>query len=257
MTFPVYLDVFGTRLHPHLVFESLGYAIGGRLYFRLRKEYSEAPLPLPAETTLWLLVGCIFGAWAGSKLLAWVESPHYYWSQRTMPQVWLGGKTIAGGLLGGWCGVEIAKRKLHIMHSTGDAFVLPLIVGIAIGRLGCFFTGLGDRTYGIPTTLPWGVDFGDGVLRHPTQLYESLFVLLLGAVFLCGRRWMTSMPSGGWFRLFLAAYFAFRVAVEFLKPRELLVGPFSAIQGASLAGVGLSLISFFNLCPTVRTSTRN
>jgi prolipoprotein diacylglyceryltransferase len=50
---------------------------------------------------------------------------------------------------------------------------LPLAIGIAVGRLGCFFAGLDDFTYGTPTTLPWGHDFGDGIARHPVQLYES------------------------------------------------------------------------------------
>ena len=64
-----------------------------------------------------------------------------------------------------WGGVELAKRACGVTRSTGDQFVWPLAVGTAIGRLGCFFTGLDDHTYGTATRLPWGVDFGDGILR--------------------------------------------------------------------------------------------
>ena len=60
-----------------------------------------------------------------------------------------------------------------ITHSTGAYFAPSLAIGIAIGRIGCFLSGLEDYTYGTPTTLPWGYDFGDGVLRHPVQLYEA------------------------------------------------------------------------------------
>ena len=74
---------------------------------------------------------------------------------------------IVGGLLGGWAGVEIAKRVLRIRYSTGDLFVFPLVVGMSIGRVGCFLTGLDDHTCGTWTGLPWAVDFGDGP-RHPT-----------------------------------------------------------------------------------------
>lgn len=255
MTFPVYLDLFGWRLHPHLAFEGLGYALGARLYFAQRRAQFPSRSSASLETTLWLLVGCIFGAWAGSKLLAWAESPRFYWSQLSHPLAWLGGKTIAGGLLGGWAGIEIAKRRLGITRSTGDAFVLPLTAGIAVGRLGCFFTGLDDHTCGIPTSLPWSVDFGDGLPRHPTQLYESLFVLALGVTVLLARRARPTWPAGRAFRLFLLGYFAFRAAIEFLKPRELLLGPLSAIQCASLAAIALCLVSLRRPCPTVPIST--
>lgn len=245
MTFPVYLDLFGLRLHPHLAFEALGYALGARLYFRNRR-LSPPSAALPIESTLWLLVGCVFGAWAGSKLLAWVESPHYYWPQRGDPAVWLGGKTIVGGLLGGWAGIEIAKKRLGLTSSTGDLFVWPLAAGTAIGRLGCFFTGLSDHTYGIATRLPWGVDFGDGLARHPTQLYESAFALLLAATLQLAARGR-SLPSGARFRLYYAGYFAFRFLVEFLKPRETPLAGLSAIQFACLAGILLAVASLRRL----------
>ena len=239
MTFPVYLTLFGPPLHPHLVLESLGYFIGARIYFIQRRRSGESALPL--ETNLWLLVGCIFGAWTGSKLLAWVESPHLYLElARTNPAALLGGKTIVGGLLGGWAGIELAKKRLGISHSTGDLFVWPLAIGTAIGRIGCFLTGLSDHTYGTATTLPWGVDFGDGVMRHPTQLYESLFVLLLAT----GLHFATrgrDLVAGCRFRLYFAGYFLFRFAIEFIKPRETPILGLSAIQLASLAGATLSL----------------
>lgn len=245
MTFPVYLEPFGLRLHPHLVFEGLGYFVGARVYF-LRRHRDPAPAPT-VEQNLWLLVGCVFGAWAGSKLLAWLESPaHYLALLRTDASALLGGKTIVGGLLGGWAGIELVKQRLGLTRSTGDAFVWPLVIGTALGRIGCFLTGLDDRTYGIATTLPWGVDFGDGVSRHPTQLYESLFVILLGlAIHVSTRR--RSLPSGARFRLYFAGYFAFRFAVEFLKPRETPLLFLSAIQLASLAGLALSRISLRHL----------
>jgi prolipoprotein diacylglyceryltransferase len=240
VTFPAYVHLLGLRLHPHLFFEALGYFAGARIYFALRRRDRTTLLPL--ETNLWILVGCIFGAWAGSKLLAWAEMPEHYWNvARESPLALLGGKTIVGGLLGGWGGVELAKRRLGVKRSTGDAFVWPLAVGTAIGRLGCFFTGLADHTYGTPTALPWGVDFGDGVLRHPTQLYESGFVLLLAL----GLTWATRRGirgEGMRFRLYFAGYFAFRFCIEFLKPRETPVLGLSAIQLASLAGVIISLV---------------
>ncbi len=241
MTFPFYLNLFGQQLHPHLVLESLGYFVGARAYFSLRRRAAETALPL--ETNLWLLVGAAFGAWAGSKLLAWAEAPqHYLALAATDPAALLGGKTIVGGLLGGWAGVELAKKVCRITRSTGDAFVWPLALGTAIGRIGCFLTGLSDRTYGVATSLPWGVDFGDGVRRHPTQLYESLFVLILAATLTVATR-RRALRTGARFRVYFAGYFILRFAVEFLKPRETPFLALSAIQFASLLGTALSLLS--------------
>jgi phosphatidylglycerol---prolipoprotein diacylglyceryl transferase len=78
--------------------------------------------------------------------------------------------------------VEIVKRSIGLRTSTGDLYAIPLAIGIAIGRIGCFLTGLSDNTYGKPTSLPWAINFGDGIPRHPTQLYEIVFLLILTPV---------------------------------------------------------------------------
>ena len=82
-------------------------------------------------------------------------------------------------------------------------------------------TGPQDHTGGTATTLPWGVNFGDGIPRHPTQLYEVLFALTLG-VFLW-RRAKQPHTEGDLFRLFMAGYFAFRLLCDFLKPDDVRV----------------------------------
>ena len=110
--------------------------------------------------------------------------------------------------------------------------MLPLAVAIAIGRIGCFVDGLTDRTFGLPTDLPWAVDFGDGIARHPTQLYEIAAVLILALVVL--RPVPAVLPSGARFRAFILGYLAWRLAVDFLKPREPLLWQLDAIQWACL-----------------------
>jgi hypothetical protein len=95
------------------------------------------------------------------------------------PAYLVGGKTIVGALVFGLTSVELTKRYIGLRDSTGDLYAIPLALGIAIGRIGCFLTGLSDNTYGTPTRLPWAINFGDGIPRHPTQLYEILFLLAL------------------------------------------------------------------------------
>ncbi|HXW26783.1 MAG TPA: prolipoprotein diacylglyceryl transferase family protein, partial [Xanthobacteraceae bacterium] len=92
--------------------------------------------------------------------------------------LWLSGRSgvarsIEGAIAGGIVAVELYKRLRGIRVRTGARFALPLAVGVAVGRIGCYLSGLDDFTYGTPTALPWGHDFGDGIPRHPVQLYES------------------------------------------------------------------------------------
>ena len=239
MTFPVYLHAFGHRLHPHTVMEVIAYSAGFQLYRVLRPRFPRAMAQF--EQSLWIFVGAVFGALIGSKLLAWAESLPEYWPHRFDPAAWMGGKTIVGGLLGGWAGVEIAKRRLGVRHSTGDAFVFPLILGQCIGRVGCFLTGLDDHTYGNFCRLPWAVNFGDGP-RHPTQLYEIAFLLVLGTTLaIAHRSFRALLPNGTLFRLYLLGYLLFRFSVEFIKPTWKPYLGLSAIQLASLAGAAYCL----------------
>ncbi|HSZ54477.1 MAG TPA: prolipoprotein diacylglyceryl transferase family protein [Tepidisphaeraceae bacterium] len=240
MTFPVYLSLFGHRLHPHLVMELIAYTGGFQLYRMTRSRWPRANAPF--EQALWLFVGAVFGALVGSKVLAWIESLPDYWPHRFDPQTWMGGKTIVGGLLGGWAGVEIAKKLVGVNHSTGDAFVFPLIFGMSVGRIGCFLTGLDDHTYGVATTLPWGVDFGDGVFRHPTQLYDIVFLTVLALALYIYARTPRVQRSGVMFRLFLMSYLLYRVAIEMIKPVFAPYAGLSAIQLASLYGTFVCLI---------------
>ena len=64
-----------------------------------------------------------------------------------------------------------ANRTWIIIGATFGAFL--------IGRIGCFTAGLTEETYGIKTTFFTGIDFGDGIRRHPVTLYEIAFLALL------------------------------------------------------------------------------
>ena len=256
MTFPVYFPIFGQRVHPHLVMELIAYSAGFQLYLWQRRRAKAIGATPPGEAGLWIIVGCILGALVGSKGLAWVESINQYWPHRDDPRAWLGGKTIVGGLLGGWIGVEIAKKRLGIKRSTGDLFVFPLIVGMSIGRIGCFLTGLEDHTYGVATSLPWGVDFGDGIRRHPTQIYDIVVLVAMACVFLIRSRRShshhNSSGEGRMFRWFMLGYLSWRFLAEFIKPREIRVPilNLSAIQVASLAGAVVCIVLLAR--PTIR-----
>ncbi|HEY8747964.1 MAG TPA: hypothetical protein VIM11_08320, partial [Tepidisphaeraceae bacterium] len=65
MTFPVYVNVFGHRLHPHMVLEAIGYCAGFQLYRLTRSRFPGARTTM--EQTLVVLVGAVVGALFGSK----------------------------------------------------------------------------------------------------------------------------------------------------------------------------------------------
>lgn len=206
MSFPVF--VFG--LHPHRVFDVLSLFVGSQLFWWMQRR---APDRFTSDEKWTLAAGCLLGAALGAKLIVFLEEPRPL-GVLAEPAFWASGKSIVGALLGGLAGVEIAKGLAGITRRTGDAFVVPLCVGLAIGRVGCYLSGLDDDAYGIATTLPWGVDFGDGP-RHPTQLYEIAFAL--GFLTLVPMLRARLPRAGDLFRVWLVAYFAFRFLEEFVR----------------------------------------
>ena len=227
--FPFYLRFGPFSLHPHLPLEILAYIVGFLAYLRLRRSHGDSV----SDASRWTVItAAVAGAAIGSRVLYWFEDPALTFAHRHDPLYLLGGKTIVGALIGGLFAVEWAKRRTGETHSTGDLFAAPLALGIAIGRIGCFLTGLSDHTYGIATSLPWGVDFGDGIRRHPTQLYESVFALAL--FFFLLRMLKRAHREGDVFKVFMVAYLGWRFAIDFLKP-EVRIAGLGGIQWACAA----------------------
>ena len=217
----------------HTVLESAAYFLGFRYFLRERRRLA-LPALADTERSLGIGVAAILGAALGAKLGFWIEDPHAAFADFPDWRHLLQGKTIVGALLGGLVAVEWSKRWLGVRASSGDAFAFPLMLGIAIGRVGCFLAGLADHTYGNPTALPWGVDFGDGVPRHPTQLYEIAFLGLWAGV--VARRPAALRGEGEAFKLFLVGYLAFRLLVDAIKP--LPYAYFGALSGIQLLCLG-------------------
>jgi prolipoprotein diacylglyceryltransferase len=191
----------------HFVFDILA-SLAAAFVFRYGQRTAKMERPLHSDTGYWLamLNGVILGAvFFGSLNLSWEGILRF-------------GHSIAGALAGGIVAVEIYKLARGERRSTGAVFVLPLMAGIAIGRVGCFFAGLKDETYGLPASLPWGVDLGDGIARHPVQLYESLAMVLGGALIYRLRRHDETRFNREGFYVFILFYATQRFAWEFLKP---------------------------------------
>jgi phosphatidylglycerol:prolipoprotein diacylglycerol transferase len=210
-----------------------------------------------------VIAAAVAGAALGSKLLFWFEDPELTWHNLHNLAYLMGGKTIVGALVFGLISVELIKRYIGVRQSTGDLYAIPLALGIAIGRIGCFLTGLSDNTYGTSTTLPWAINFGDGIPRHPTQLYEVAFLLLLIPILYrilkrsTAATWvpldsspplqevgirpvsndqppMTPFVAGDAFKFFMVAYLSFRLVCDFIKPYPRILLGLEGIQWACL-----------------------
>ncbi len=182
--------------------------MGGRWVYRQRRPTVDR---LAARTSpgyfISLALGAVIGAWLLGSLN--LRAPSH---------------SIAGALAGGIVAVELWKWRRGISGSTGGPFVVPLCLGIIVGRWGCLMAGLADGTHGVPTGLPWGVDLGDGIARHPVQAYESLAMLAFLIAYLAGLRRQRAWAVRHGFHAMVAAYAAQRFAWEFLKPYPTLIG---------------------------------
>ncbi len=160
-----------------------------------------------------LVAGAALGGYVTGTTNLWLSGDHEI------------GRSIVGALAGAIAAIELYKSVRGISGSTGIIFVPGFATSVVIGRWGCFFSGMHDHTHGSPTTRPWGHDFGDGLLRHPVQLYESAAMLafLAYALVMLARRDAFFMRNG--FYLMVAWYAAQRFVWEFFKPYATVVGP--------------------------------
>ena len=206
----------------------MGAAIGTGFLLSRKTQRS---LALPAADKAAIGVGAFCGAMIGAKL-PFVLSD---WTGMISGAAWFSdGKTIVCGLVGGYFGVEIAKWALDIRVKTGDSVAVPVAAAVAIGRVACFSAGC---CYGTPTSLPWSVDFGDGIGRHPTQLYETMFHLSAAVA-------LAVLQQRGAFRgqlikLYIISYLTYRFLTEWIRPEPEMWFGFTGYQWAALVLIPL------------------
>jgi len=184
------------------------------------------------ENSFYLIIAALVGGAIGAKL----PILFLYWEEIVLSfpdlSILVSGRTIVGGLIGGTLAVIYIKNKLGIKERRGNLFAPAIALGVAIGRIGCFLRGC---CFGKPTSLPWGVDFGDGILRHPTQLYESIF--MLGMFFYLRYLGKKNPVPGKLFDIFMISYFAFRFFIEFIRVEKVIFLGLTFFQFVSIAAV--------------------
>lgn len=217
--------IAGVKINVHLILEYIAFFTAYRYYLNLKKSYSDS---ITYSNRIAIILGATIGALVGSRVMGFLENPIMDTSLNGLLLL-INLKTIMGGLFGGLLGVELTKRIINEKHSSGDLFALPIIVGIFIGRIGCFLTGTNEFTYGTATTFFAGMDLGDGLKRHPLALYELAFLVILFIV-LRSLYKQNKLESGLLFKIFMLCYFGFRFFIEFIKPNVFFVLGLSSIQ---------------------------
>ncbi|MGV0919635.1 prolipoprotein diacylglyceryl transferase [Empedobacter falsenii] len=224
--FPVSIEIFGHSVLIHPILESVGIFIAMRYYAFLRKRNKSS---LTTIQSFSIIIGALIGALLGSKIIGTLENPQALLDAKNQFLYFWTSNTIVGGLTFGLIGVEITKKIIGRKESTGDLIVFPLILAMIIGRIGCFLTGIYEQTYGIETTSIFGMNLGDGLMRHPVSLYEIVYLLLLWIVLkIIQKKYI--YPSGYLFQVFMLAYFLFRFCLDFIKPIHPLFLGLSSIQ---------------------------
>jgi prolipoprotein diacylglyceryltransferase len=233
MKYPVEIGLGNIRISAHFILETLAFVIGFRYFLYLKRKQSD---PIPESNRIWIIIGAAFGAFLFSRVLGSLENPGA-WVQAENPWLYFyANKTIVGGLLGGLLFVEITKSFLKEKSSSGDLFTYPLILAMIIGRVGCFSAGIYEPTFGIASSLPWAMNLGDGIVRHPVALYEIIFLIMLWFTLYSLEKY-TRLDMGVRFKLFMIAYLIFRFLLEFIKPVHPLMWSLTTIQLACAAGL--------------------
>jgi phosphatidylglycerol---prolipoprotein diacylglyceryl transferase len=186
----------------------------------------------------------------GSRLYSVFETPSEFFANpwpilfSRMGFTWMGG--VIGGFIALWLLARHYRMPLLLMMDVASP---AAAIGYGVGRIGCLISGDGD--YGIPTTLPWGMSFPNGIVPttervHPTPIYEFLLALIIFYIIwrLGARDMGEDRAVGKVFAVYLLLSGVVRFFIEFIRlnPRVLF-----GMTNAQLASIVCVLLGTFLL----------
>ena len=228
-------------------------------FFLMRADLARRSLAVDAESIIGItgLAGLV-----GARLYHLLEDPRTFFANplpllfSTMGFAWF------GAFLGGFIALVLLARsyKMPVLLML-DVASPAAALGYGIGRIGCLISGDGD--YGIPTSLPWGMSFPNGLVPttehvHPTPIYELLAALVIAHIlWRIGPRIMRrERPEGTVFACYLMLSGLARFLVEFIRINPpVLFGLSNAQAAASLCFIG-GVILLWTLPPATAPQAR-
>jgi prolipoprotein diacylglyceryl transferase len=247
-----YIELGPFRIHFYALFILSGIILALLLTeSRLRSRGAEAGVAL--DISLWAIP---FGILGGRFFHVITHPNDYFFAGADLLavfRIWEGGLAIYGALIFGSLGAYIGSRQVGVKFSSYlDAVAPGVLLAQAVGRWGNYFN---NELFGLPTDLPWGLEISssnpaypaglpEGVLFHPTFLYESIWSLAGVALLLAADR-RFNLRWGKMLGLYLIYYSVGRVWIEAIRvdPSEIIAGLriniWSAIFGIV---IGLAII---------------
>ena len=267
--YPVILEIGPIKIYSFgLMLVTAFYTCYGLLYLEMKRLKYDTEIA--SDIIFWSAVGGVLGA----KIYYLIENLDRT-IQDPMGMIFSGsGLVFLGGLIGSIICVSIVLKNRNLPWYLFADIIAPLImIGYAIGRLGCFLVG---DDYGLPSSLPWAVSFPEGLPPttissfaayypwidtsginsevfkvHPTQLYESAFGILL-FFFLWSRRKKNQRVGTMFFSYLLLAGIE-RFFIEFLRTNEKYL--FDTFSGAQMISFLMIFVgSYFLLFPILNTN---
>jgi prolipoprotein diacylglyceryl transferase len=247
-----YIDLGPLRVHFYALFILTGIALASWLTnHRLTKRGGEPGAIL--DIVIWAVpLGII-----GGRFFHVITHPRDYFFEGAdllaVFRIWEGGLAIYGALAFGALGVFIGAKQLKLRFwSVADAMAPGILLAQAIGRLGNYFN---QELFGLPTTLPWGLEIPAsnpaypiglpaGLTFHPTFLYEMIWSLIgVAILLLLDKRF--ELRWGKTFALYLVIYSLGRIWIESIRidPSEIILGLRINIWSA-LTGIAIGAIIF-------------
>lgn len=238
--FDSYFKLFGIKITYYGFLIAVGMGLGVFLACKLAKKRN-----LKGDDFVVLACYALPLSILGARLYYVIFSPEHY-SFLEFFQIWKGGMAIYGGIIGGAIGV-ILYCLIHKKNflDVADIAVVSLILGQAIGRIGCYFAGC---CYGVEVTNPSQQWFPfatkiDGVWHYSTFFYESFcnFCVFVFLLIMIMKKVKTRGVMTG---LYLVCYGAVRAVIETFRGDSLYIGVLKVSQLLSILLViaGLVLI---------------
>ena len=230
-------NIFGYKISTYSFFVGLALIIG-IVWFFITVPKKEK---VSKDNTFTIVLFALIFGYIGSKVLVLIENLDIIIKDISfIKNLLFTGKSIVGGLIGGYVGVRFIKKRLKIESvRTGNQIAPAIALAMAVGRIGCFLTGC---CYGIETNLPIGINFGDGINRIPTQIIEIIFCLILFIYLSYKQKKDKNLVPGILFKKLVLYYFIFRFFIEFIRGTSKNILFLSIYQIICLLGIVFMII---------------
>lgn len=223
--YPILFKIGGFELHTYGVFLASAFAVGFIFAVRRGKAYGYTFDEI-YNTTVVIIISSIIGA-RFAYVIFHLDEFQGRWLDIINPvqstgQIGIAGMVVLGGVIGAIsAGYWYLRYKKVSFGKMADTMAPSLALGLAVGRIGCFFNGC---CFGKECHLPWGITFPEGSMPHyiygdipihPTQIYAIISNLLVFFILLRSDR--IKKFDGFTFALFTALYGFFRFIIESLR----------------------------------------